>query len=101
MSIEDILLTQIICVHFFFAIFIFKTLTLYGDVMLKALKIILEVQEVDMQMIQLMRLKAERQRDLANINEVKTGLRDQAETKEEEITDLKKLIRLMEGELTD
>lgn len=69
--------------------------------MLKALKIILEVQEVDMQMIQLMRLKTERQRDLANINDVKTGLRDQAEAKGEEIADLKKLIRLMEGELSD
>lgn len=69
--------------------------------MLKALKIILEVQEVDMQMIQLMRLKTERQKDLANINDVKTGLRDQAEVKSEEISDLKKLIRLMEGELSD
>jgi predicted nucleic acid-binding Zn-ribbon protein len=69
--------------------------------MLKALKIILDVQEIDMQMIQLMRLKTERQQDLANINAVKTDLRDQAETKETEIVDLKKLIRLMEGELTD
>ena len=69
--------------------------------MLKALKIILDVQEIDMQMIQLMRLKTERQQDLANINAVKTDLRDQAEIKETEIADLKKLIRLMEGELTD
>lgn len=69
--------------------------------MLKALKIILDVQEIDMQMIQLMRLKTERQQDLANINAVKTDLRDQAETKETEIVDLKKLIRLMEGELVD
>lgn len=69
--------------------------------MLKALKIILNVQEVDMQMIQLMRLKTERQKDLANIEAVKTDLRDQAEAKEADITDLKKLIRLMEGELTE
>lgn len=69
--------------------------------MLKALKIILDVQEVDMQMIQLMRLKLERQRDLDNINAVKSDLRHQAESKEEEIADLKKLIRLMEGELGD
>lgn len=69
--------------------------------MLKALKIILDVQEIDMQMIQLMRLKSERQKDLANINGVKADLRHQAETKEAEIVDLKKLIRLMEGELTD
>lgn len=69
--------------------------------MLKALKIILDIQEIDMQMIQLMRLKTERQKDLANINAVKSDLRFQAEAKESEIVDLKKLIRLMEGELTD
>lgn len=69
--------------------------------MLKALKVILEIQELDMQMIQLMRLKTERQRDLANINDVKEGLCQQAEGKEEEISELKKLIRFMEGELTD
>lgn len=67
----------------------------------KALKIILDVQEVDMQMIQLMRLKTERLKDLANINAVKSDLRFQAEAKEVEIVDLKKLIRLMEGELTE
>lgn len=69
--------------------------------MLKALKIILDIQELDMQMIQLMRLKTERQRDLANIHDVKTGLQEQAQVKEEEISELKKLIRLMEGELSD
>lgn len=69
--------------------------------MLKALKIILEIQELDMQMIQLMRLKSERQHDLANINAVKADLKKNAETKEEEIAELKKLIRVMEGELTD
>lgn len=69
--------------------------------MLKALKIILEIQELDMQMIQLMRLKTKRLRDLSNINEVKDDLRQQGVAKEEEITELKKLIRLMEGELGD
>lgn len=69
--------------------------------MLKALKIILDAQEIDMQMIQLMRLKAERKKDLANIEGVKSDLHSQAEAKELEIVDLKKLIRLMEGELTD
>lgn len=69
--------------------------------MLKALKLILDIQELDMQMIQLMRLKHERQRDLANINAVKDDLRQQAVSKETEIGDLKKLTRLMEGELND
>lgn len=67
----------------------------------KALKIILDVQEVDMQMIQLMRLKTERLKDLANISTVKADLRLQVEAKELEIVDLKKIIRLMEGELSD
>lgn len=69
--------------------------------MLKALNVILDIQEVDMQMIQLMRLKSDRQKDLANINAVKNDLRSNAETKQLEIADLKKVIRLMEGELAD
>ena len=58
-----------------------------------------DIQEIDMQMIQLMRLKKERQNDLDKINAVKNDLRHQAKTKQAEIEDLKKLIRLMEGEL--
>lgn len=69
--------------------------------MLKALKIILDIQELDMQMIQLMRLKAERQRDLDNIESVKNNLRTQTSTKEIEIADTKKIIRIMEEEVTD
>jgi uncharacterized protein len=69
--------------------------------MLKALKVILEIQEVDMQMIQLMRLKKERQLDLANLNAVKEDLRQRAEVKQNEIVELKKVIRIMEGELSD
>jgi len=69
--------------------------------MLKALKVILDIQEIDMQMIQLMRLKKERQKDLSNINAVKNDLRHQAEIKELEIVDIKKIIRMSEGELSD
>lgn len=69
--------------------------------MLKALKIILDIQEVDMQMIQLMRLKQARQKDLDNINVVKTELNAQATAKTEEIADLKKVVRMMEGEVDD
>ena len=69
--------------------------------MLKALKIILDVQEIDMQMIQLMRLKAERIKDLSNINSVKTDLRFQAEAKAEDIAELKIIISILEGELAD
>lgn len=69
--------------------------------MLKALKKILDIQEIDMQMIQLMRLKMERQNDLASINAVKTDLQERVSAKEQEIGDLKKVIRMMEGELAD
>jgi predicted nucleic acid-binding Zn-ribbon protein len=69
--------------------------------MLKALKMILMIQEIDMQMIQLMRLKKERQNDLDKINAVKNDLRRQREAKQGEISDLKKLINLMEEELTE
>jgi uncharacterized protein len=69
--------------------------------MLKALKTILEIQELDMQMIQLMRLKKERIGDQENINSVKNDLRKKAETKEEEILEIKKNIRLMEGDVSD
>lgn len=69
--------------------------------MLKALKLILDIQEIDMQMIQLMGVKHERQRDLANIEAVKTGLKEQSQAKEGEITELQKTIRLMEGDLAD
>lgn len=69
--------------------------------MLKALKIILDIQEIDMQMIQLMRLKQARQKDLDNINVVKTELNSQATAKAEEIAELKKVVRMMEGEVND
>ncbi len=69
--------------------------------MLKALKTILDIQELDMQMIQLMRLKKERQKELNNINSVKNDLRHQGIVKEGEIMELKKEIRLSEGDVSD
>jgi hypothetical protein len=67
----------------------------------KSLKKILEIQERDMQMIQLMRLKQERQRELENLNAVKAELDKQATFKENEIIELKKNIRMVEGELNE
>lgn len=69
--------------------------------MLKALVIILDIQEIDMQMIQLMRLKSERLKELADIGQVKDDLRQRASQKEEEITELKKVVRLLEGDVSD
>lgn len=69
--------------------------------MLEALKTILEVQELDMQMIQLMRLKKERQNELKTLNSIKETLREQVTAKEQGITELKKNIRLAEGEVSE
>lgn len=69
--------------------------------MLKALNLILEIQELDMQMIQLMRLKQERQRELENIHSVKSDLGQKLSLKESEIIELKANIRLVEGDVAD
>lgn len=65
------------------------------------LKQILPIQEYDMQMIQLMRLKRERQNELTNINTIKADLRQRVLIKEAEIMEFKKNVRLAEGELKE
>lgn len=67
--------------------------------MLKALKVILDIQEYDMKMIRLMRLKAERQKELDHINLIKADLNKQCTMKEAEMLELKKNIRLGEGDV--
>lgn len=69
--------------------------------MLKALKVILEIQELDMKMIQLMYLKKKRQTELGKITNNKTSLNQRISEKENEILELKKFIRIAEGELND
>lgn len=69
--------------------------------MLKALKKILDIQELDMQMIQLMRLKQKRQEEFGMIRSTKEELRKQAALKGQEILELKLHIKLMEGELNE
>jgi predicted nucleic acid-binding Zn-ribbon protein len=66
--------------------------------MLEALKEILEIQELDMKMIQLMLLKRQRQKEMDSINANKDSLRQRVKDKEAEILEIKKLIRLAEGE---
>lgn len=66
--------------------------------MLTSLKVILEIQELDMKMIQLMHLKRQRQKELDTINANKTSLRQRVADKETEILEIKKFIRLAEGE---
>lgn len=66
--------------------------------MLDALKVILEIQELDMKMIQLMHLKRQRQKELETINANKASLYQRVADKEVEILEVKKLIRLTEGD---
>jgi predicted nucleic acid-binding Zn-ribbon protein len=68
---------------------------------LDILATILDVQELDMQMIQLMRLKKEREKELDNINGIKKDLGKQVAAKEAEILELKTGVRLGEGELKE
>ena len=56
--------------------------------MLKTLKVILEIQDLDMKMIRLIRLKKERQSELDNIDFLRQDLKNQQEVKEVEIQNL-------------
>lgn len=66
--------------------------------MLDALKVILEIQELDMKMIQLVQLKSQRQKEQDKIHAQKNSLRKREEDKATEILEIKKLIRLAEGD---
>ncbi len=61
--------------------------------MLKALKVILDIQELDMQMIRLMRLKRDRAKELSNIENIKKDLRQRVAAKDLEVIELKKSIK--------
>src|SRR3982751_3518827 len=65
--------------------------------MLKSLAKILEIQELDMQMIQLMRLKNARKRELEATNNAKENLRLQVESKRKKLQELAAQARFTEG----
>jgi predicted nucleic acid-binding Zn-ribbon protein len=69
--------------------------------MLETLKPVLYIQELDMKMIRLWRLRQERIKELKNIQKIKTDIQQQATIKENEITELKKFIRQSETELQE
>jgi len=69
--------------------------------MFEALIKILEIQELDVKMIRLMRLKRERQKELDNIQSIKNDCHHQLMVKEGEIIDLKKNVRMGEAEVED
>lgn len=66
-----------------------------------ALKVILDIQELDIQMIRLMRLKRERESELERIRSLRSDLNHQIVLKENEVIELKKQIRLSEVEVQE
>jgi predicted nucleic acid-binding Zn-ribbon protein len=67
----------------------------------ESLKHILDIQELDIQMIRLTRLKRERLAELEKVRFLRDDLHHQVIVKESEIIELKKQIRLIEGEISD
>ncbi|NGX30822.1 MAG: Chromosome partition protein Smc [Chlamydiae bacterium] len=67
--------------------------------MLKTFKEILEVQELDMKMIRLLRLRNERQKELSSLNKLRQDLENQAEEKRQEITSLEKEVEGFEQKI--
>ncbi len=69
--------------------------------MLESLKVMLEIQEFDMKMIRLMRLKKDRQLELEHIDNLRVDLGKQQKEKEEEIAELSRSIATQEMKITD
>ncbi len=69
--------------------------------MLQALKVILDIQEFDMKMIRLMRLKKERLKELEHIDSLRQELLKQQTEKQEEIAELNRNIAAQEGKISD
>lgn len=69
--------------------------------MLKTLKNIIDVQELDMKMIRLVRLKKERQKELAHIDSLRQDLQKQLLEKENEIADLNQNLASQEAKIEE
>ncbi len=67
----------------------------------QALKVVLDIQEFDMKMIRLMRLKKERLTELAHIDSLRQELRKQQADKEAEIGELNRSIAAQESKIAD
>lgn len=65
----------------------------------EGLKLLLDIQELDIKMIRLMRVKKQRQSELKQIESLRVELREQLSLKEEEIKDLDKQITSLEAKL--
>jgi hypothetical protein len=69
--------------------------------MLKSLKIILDVQELDMKMLRLMRVKKERETELQHIHSLRQDLQKQLVDKGLEIAELNKTISFQENRIVE
>lgn len=69
--------------------------------MLVVLKELLEVQEMDMQMLRLIRLKRERMKELKNLATVRNDLLAQCKNKHDEVMEIRSTIRLREIEILE
>jgi predicted nucleic acid-binding Zn-ribbon protein len=69
--------------------------------MQEALKVIVNIQDFDMKMIRLMRLKKERQKELQQIEDLRKELQLQYTEKEKEIADLEKDVVAHESKIQD
>jgi uncharacterized protein len=69
--------------------------------MLKSLKVILEIQEFDIKMIRLMRLKRERKNELDHIESLRSDLSTQLDEKQVEISGLEKDITHNENRISE
>ncbi|MDX8431150.1 MAG: C4-type zinc ribbon domain-containing protein [Candidatus Algichlamydia australiensis] len=69
--------------------------------MLEALKKILDIQELDIKMIQLMRVKRQRQKELDQIKSLRTELDEQMSAKKEEVEELSSLISQKEEKIEE
>ncbi len=69
--------------------------------MLEDLKEILDIQELDMKMLRLMRVKKERQKELQQIEELRKELHQQTAMKESEIEELGKNIQTLEQKIQE
>jgi predicted nucleic acid-binding Zn-ribbon protein len=69
--------------------------------MREKLKAILEIQELDMKMIRLMRIKRERERELQQIEALRRELHEQLTDKEKEIADLNTTIQTHEKKIEE
>lgn len=69
--------------------------------MQEALKVIIEIQELDMKMIRLMRLKKERQKELREIETLRQELYKQFADKEEETKELGRIIEQEEEKIRE